>query len=205
MSRSVLLIDNIDSFTFNLVEAFERLGASVTVLRNTVAAQVALKRAEAERALIVLSPGPGTPTDAGCCLGLIALAKGRVPLLGICLGHQAIILEAGGTVERAPLPVHGKASLIDHDGAGPFAGLSSPLAVGRYHSLCTRDVPSRFQVHAEVDGMAMAITDPAALQTGLQFHPESLLTPAGDALLGNIMANTVVSQLDKIGVADTLR
>ena len=205
MSASVLLIDNVDSFTFNLVEAFERLGATVTVLRNSVAPQAAFDRAQTERALIVLSPGPGAPADAGCCLDLIRLAKGRVPLLGICLGHQAIVLEAGGTVERAPLPVHGKATLIEHDGAGPVVGLPSPLAVGRYHSLCTRDLPTRFQVHADVDGMAMAISDRQALQTGLQFHPESILTPAGDPLLANIMATTVISQPDKIGVADTLR
>ena len=128
MTRSVILIDNVDSFTFNLVEAFERLGAAVTVLRNSVAARAAFDRAQTEGALVVLSPGPGAPAEAGCCLDLIRLAKGRVPLLGICLGHQAIVLEAGGRVERAPLPVHGKASLIDHDGAGPFAGLPSPLA-----------------------------------------------------------------------------
>jgi len=187
MSRHILFIDNFDSFTFNLVEAFERLGCDVTVLRNNVEAGEALARAERTQAPIVLSPGPGKPRDAGCCLELIALAKGKIPLLGICLGHQAIVEEAGGTVTRAPEPVHGKTSLLDHDGEGPLAGLETPLGIGRYHSLCTRDLPARFRIHAEIDGMAMAISDPEARQTGLQFHPESILTLKGDAILRNVL------------------
>jgi anthranilate synthase/aminodeoxychorismate synthase-like glutamine amidotransferase len=187
MSRPVLLIDNLDSFSFNLVEAFERLGATVQVLRNTVGSARALEIAEEKRALIVLSPGPGTPRDAGCCLELIALAKGRAPLLGVCLGHQAIVEQAGGAVCRAPEPVHGKVSMLDHDGKGPMKGLESPLGIGRYHSLCTRNLPARFTVHAEIGGMAMAISDVAALQTGLQFHPESILTRSGDRILANIL------------------
>jgi anthranilate synthase component 2 len=187
MSRAVLLIDNLDSFSFNLVESFERLGCAVRVMRNSVASAEALALAEAAQALIVLSPGPGTPQDAGCCLELIGLASGRVPLLGVCLGHQAIVAQAGGLVARAPAPVHGKMSLLAHDGAGPMRGLESPLGIGRYHSLCTRDLPARFTIHAEIDGMAMAISDPAALQTGLQFHPESLLTRSGDRILANIL------------------
>lgn len=185
--RPVLMIDNLDSFTFNLVEAIERLGAKVRVLRNSVAAETALALAEESGATLLLSPGPGRPEDAGCCLELIARAKGRVPLLGICLGHQAIVLEAGGTVERAPEPVHGKASLLEHDGAGPFEGIEGPVRIGRYHSLCTRGLPRRLRVHAGIDGMAMAISDPQALQTGLQFHPESVLTPAGNRILANCL------------------
>jgi anthranilate synthase/aminodeoxychorismate synthase-like glutamine amidotransferase len=157
------------------------------VLRNTIDAREALQRAARSEALIVLSPGPGKPRDAGCCIELIALAKGKVPLLGICLGHQAIVEEAGGTVARAPEPVHGKSSLLDHDGQGPMRGLDTPLSIGRYHSLCTRNLPSRFRVHADIDGMAMAISDAAAKQTGLQFHPESILTLRGDAILRNVL------------------
>ena len=188
MIRAVLMIDNFDSFTFNLVEAIERLGAKVRVLRNTVAAQEALEAARATGALILLSPGPGRPEDAGCCLELIRLAKGHVPLLGICLGHQAIVLEAGGAVERASEPVHGKVSLLAHDGSGPFAGIAGPVRIGRYHSLCTRNLPPRFTVHAEINGMAMAFSDAQALQWGLQFHPESILTPVGGRILANILA-----------------
>ena len=188
MTRPVLLIDNLDSFTFNLVESLGRLGAEVHVRRNGIAAADALAEAEGLGAILMISPGPGTPQNSGCCLDLIALAKGRVPLLGICLGHQAIVEEAGGTVTRAPEPVHGKSMLLDHDGAGPFAGLPSPARVARYHSLCTRDLPPRFTIHAELDGMAMAFSDPAALQAGLQFHPESILTTHGDAMLVNLLA-----------------
>ncbi|HEY0148444.1 MAG TPA: gamma-glutamyl-gamma-aminobutyrate hydrolase family protein [Allosphingosinicella sp.] len=187
MSGRVLMIDNLDSFTFNLVEAMERLGLVVHVLRNSVAAEAALAEAKATGARIVVSPGPGRPEDAGCSLALIALAKGRVPLLGVCLGHQAMVLEAGGEVVRAPAPVHGKTSRVEHDGQGPFAGIIGPVQIGRYHSLCTRRIPERFTVHAEADGMAMAISDADALQTGLQFHPESILTPVGSKLLANIL------------------
>lgn len=187
MRRDVLLIDNLDSFSFNLVEAFERQGATVRVLRNTVDAAQALAFARDKDALIVLSPGPGRPEDAGCTLDLIGRAIGHVPVLGICLGHQAIVHQAGGVVERATEPVHGRSSAMDHDGAGPFAGLKQATPVGRYHSLCTRIIPDRFRVHAALDGMAMAISDPAAMQTGLQFHPESILTPDGDRILANIL------------------
>jgi anthranilate synthase/aminodeoxychorismate synthase-like glutamine amidotransferase len=187
MTQNILLIDNLDSFSFNLVEAVERLGARVRVVRNTISADAALAEAERANAMILLSPGPGRPEDAGCCVALIAAAKGRVPLLGVCLGHQAIVLQAGGEVCSAPAPVHGKASLLPHDGEGPFEGLDGPIRIGRYHSLCTRNIPERFTVHAEIDGMAMAISDSEALQTGLQFHPESILTPTGNKLLANIL------------------
>lgn len=187
MRRHVLFIDNLDSFTFNLVEAFERLDAEVQVLRNSAPAAEALALAEAKGSLIVLSPGPGRPETAGSMMELIDLALGKVPVLGICLGHQGIVLHAGGEVSRAPEPVHGKASLLQHDGAGPFAGLDQPIPIGRYHSLCTRKIPNRFVVHASTDGMAMALSDPQAKQIGLQFHPESILTRGGDAILDNVL------------------
>ena len=187
MSRNVLMIDNHDSFTFNIVEALERLGAKVRTVRNEIDPRDALDRALESRSLILLSPGPGRPEDAGCCLDLIRLAKGKAPLLGVCLGHQAIVLEAGGEVVRAPEPVHGKVSLLEHDGEGPFAALPNPLRVGRYHSLCTPNPPSRFRVHARIDDMAMAISDREAKQVGLQFHPESVLTPVGQKILDNVL------------------
>lgn len=190
MKRHVLLIDNLDSFSFNLVEAFERLDADVQVLRNSVPAAEALEISQRLGSLIVLSPGPGRPEEAGCLMELIGLAAHKVPVLGICLGHQAIVAQAGGDVSRAPEPVHGKSSLLAHDGEGPFAQLKEPIHVGRYHSLCTRQVPDRFRVHASIEGMAMAISDRAAKQTGLQFHPESILTRGGDTILGNIMAGS---------------
>lgn len=187
MSRNVLMVDNHDSFTFNIVEALERLGATVRTVRNEIAAEEALGQARESQSIILISPGPGRPEDAGCCMELIGLAKGDVPLFGVCLGQQAIVLQAGGEVVRAPHAVHGKASLLDHDGTGPFEGVPNPIKIGRYHSLCTPNPPERFRVHAAIEGMAMAISDRAAKQVGVQFHPESVLTPVGQRILGNVL------------------
>jgi len=118
---------------------------------------------------------------------LITLAKGRVPLIGVCLGHHAMVLEAGGTVERAPEIGHGTTSMMRHDDSGPSAGLPNPTSIGRYHSLCTPNPPSRFRVHAVIDRMAMAISDEARQQVGVQFHPESVLTPVGQQILANVL------------------
>jgi len=187
MIRNVLMIDNHDSFTFNIVEALERLGVSVRTVRNEIAAADALEQAVASEAMILISPGPGRPEDAGCCLELIGMAKGKVPLFGVCLGQQAMVLEAGGEVVRANQAVHGKASLLEHDGEGPFAGLPNPIKIGRYHSLATPNPPARFRVHGTIDGMAMAISDREAKQVGVQFHPESVLSPTGQRMLANVL------------------
>lgn len=187
MSRNVLMVDNHDSFTFNIVEALERLGATVRTVRNEIAAADALTEARETNSLILISPGPGRPEDAGCCIELIRLAKDKVPLFGVCLGQQAIVLEAGGEVVRAPKAVHGKASSLDHDETGLFEGVPSPIKIGRYHSLCTPNPPARFHVHAAIGGMAMAISDAQAKQIGVQFHPESVLTPVGQRLLANVL------------------
>jgi anthranilate synthase component II len=186
---NILLIDNRDSFTFNLAEAFRVAEAKVAVVRNSIDPRLALQRALETQAAILLSPGPGRPADAGCCLELVRLGRGRTPVIGICLGHQAIVEEAGGRVVRAPVPIHGKCSALRHEGTGPFAGLPSPLTVGRYHSLCTPTdgLPVRFTVDAELDGMAMAIRSDEDLQLGFQFHPESILTPKGDRLIGALI------------------
>lgn len=178
----ILLVDNRDSFTFNLVDAMRAAGANVKVVRNSIAAKDALDLADG--GAIMLSPGPGTPDDAGCCLELIGLAKAKVALIGVCLGHQAIVQQAGGVVSRAPQAVHGKTSALVHGGRGPFADLPDPLTIGRYHSLCTpvAELPGNFTIDAQIDGMAMAIRDESALQLGLQFHPESILTPLGHRL-----------------------
>ena len=193
MTRNVLMVDNHDSFTFNIVEALERLGANVRTVRNEIAAKAAFDQAREAKAMILISPGPGRPEDAGCCIELIALAKGKIPLFGVCLGQQAMVLEAGGEVVRAPSAVHGKASLLEHDGEGPFKGLPNPIKVGRYHSLSTPNPPSRFRVHATIDGMAMAISDRQALQVGVQFHPESVLTPIGQRIIANVLEEFAVA------------
>ncbi len=198
----VVLIDNRDSFTSSLARACRAAGAMVEVTPNSVSAEMAVARALQCGAMLMLSPGPGGPQDAGCSLDLISLAAGRVPLIGICLGHQAIVEAAGGTVVRAHEASHGKSSAIEHDGRGPFAGLPSPMRVGRYHSLCTplNAVPERLRVHAVLDGMAMAVSDFEAGQFGLQFHPESILTPMGDRLLGALLDWAEECRLDFAGL-----
>lgn len=186
----VLFIDNFDSFTFNLVDAFRALGAEVSVWRNTIPAAEALARAEALPAprLIVLSPGPGGPADAGCCVELVRLAAGRVPVLGVCLGHQAIVQALGGEVGAAPAIVHGKASRVHHDDEGFLAGLPEPLVVGRYHSLTATRIPDELVIRARTeDGVVMAVEDPLQKLAGVQFHPESILTPDGGELLANAL------------------
>ena len=185
----ILLIDNGDSFTAGLAAACRVAGAEVEIVDNAIPAHAALARALSFGAVLMLSPGRGGPKDAGCCMDLIALAAGRVPLIGICLGHQAIVEYAGGRVARSHEPSHGKSSAIDHDGEGPFAGLPSPMQVGRYHALCTplNDVPEALRVHAVLDGMAMAVCHDEHGQFGLQFHPESILTPLGDRLISAML------------------
>ncbi len=185
----VLLIDNFDSFTFNLVDELRRRGAEVQVWRNDIDAALALRQALAlpEPRLIVISPGPGAPKDAGCSVELIRLAKGRVPVFGVCLGHQAIIEACGGTVGAAREIVHGRASALTHDGQGVFAGLPSPMWVGRYHSLAASVVPPDLRVTAQCQDTVMAVTHTSAPIIGVQFHPESILTPRGGELLARVV------------------
>ncbi len=199
---NIFLIDNRDSFTFNLAEACRVAGAKVEVVRNSIAAEAALAYAQRNDALIMLSPGPGGPRESGCCMELVALAAGRVPLIGICLGHQAIVLHHEGQVVRAHEPCHGQSSMIEHDGEGPFAGLPSPMRVGRYHSLCTpiNDIPEQLRVHAILDGMAMAVSNYDEGQFGLQFHPESILTPLGARLLDGVLGRAEARRLSFAGL-----
>ncbi|NUP05046.1 MAG: aminodeoxychorismate/anthranilate synthase component II [Polyangiaceae bacterium] len=181
--KRVVLLDNQDSFTHNLAEAIRRAGAGVHVLRNSAPADVVIARAEADQGVLVLSPGPGRPESAGCLFDVVRRAKGRIGTLGICLGHQAILAEAGAPIVSAGEIVHGRASVIEHDGQGPFTGLQTPLRVGRYHSLAAHVVPTGYVVHARVGSIVMAVSHAAAKQIGLQFHPESILTPEGDRIL----------------------
>jgi anthranilate synthase component 2 len=187
---NVLFIDNFDSFTFNLVDELRRRGARVEVWRNDLAEEEALRRALAleEPRLIVLSPGPGTPAAAGCCVGLVRRAAGRVPLFGVCLGHQAIVEAFGGTVGPAGEVVHGKASRIRHDGVGLCAGLPLTFRAGRYHSLAALQVPDELQVTARSGEVVMAVEHRRHRIAGVQFHPESILTPLGGRLLERVLA-----------------
>ncbi|MBK8166970.1 MAG: aminodeoxychorismate/anthranilate synthase component II [bacterium] len=184
----ILLIDNYDSFTWNLVQALGSQGADVRVVRNdaiTVADAVALRPAA-----LVVSPGPGGPRDAGVSLALIEALATSVPVLGVCLGHQCIVQAFGGSVIRAARPVHGKTSRIYHDGAGIYAGLSNPFEAARYHSLIAAeaDLPPTLRVTAYTsDGEIMGVRHVQHAVEGVQFHPESILTTEGRLLLANFL------------------
>lgn len=183
---SVVVIDNYDSFTYNLVQALEQLGASCEVhLDDAITADAVMARAPDG---ILISPGPCSPDQAGISLALIAAAAGRIPLLGVCLGHQALAQALGGKIVRAEQPMHGKTSLIAHDGRTLFAGLDQPFLAARYHSLLVEraSLPACFEVSAwTARGEIMGLRHRTLALEGVQFHPESFLTLAGPALLGN--------------------
>ncbi|MBV9755595.1 MAG: aminodeoxychorismate/anthranilate synthase component II [Alphaproteobacteria bacterium] len=185
----ILLIDNYDSFTFNLVHFLGDLGARCDVRRNdTLSADEALALAPEA---IVLSPGPCTPTEAGICVDLIRQAAGKVPVLGVCLGHQAIGQAFGGDIVRAPAPMHGKLSRINHGGTDIFAGVDSPFEATRYHSLIVaRDtLPEPLVATAFTDdGIIMGLRHRTLPIFGVQFHPESIASTHGHAILGNFLA-----------------
>jgi anthranilate synthase component II len=184
----IVLIDNYDSFAFNLVHYFGELGAEVEVHRNDKVTAGEVLAAEPEA--IVLSPGPCTPKEAGICLDLIAAASSRVPILGVCLGHQAIGDAFGGKVVRAPVPVHGKLSEIRHRGTGVFRGINAPFKATRYHSLVVeRDsMPNELAVTAETDdGLIMGLAHNRLPVHGVQFHPESIASEHGHLMLKNFL------------------
>jgi para-aminobenzoate synthetase component 2 len=184
----MLLIDNYDSFTYNLVQAFAAHGADVMVYRNdmiSVDDGVSL-----EPTHLVISPGPGRPDDAGVSLDMIAAFAGKVPVLGVCLGHQSIVQQQGGQIVRAEHLMHGKTSLIRHDGKTVFEGISQPFEVGRYHSLCadSESLPDTLVITAQTDsGVIMGVRHKTLQIEGVQFHPESVLTPEGERLMTNFM------------------
>lgn len=194
---AITLLDNFDSFTYNLVDQFRSLGHHVTVYRNDVPATVIANHVKGQQhGLLVLSPGPGTPRDAGCMMELLQLCVGQVPVIGICLGHQALIEHYGGTVGSAEAIVHGKASPITHTGDRMFADLPSPLPVARYHSLVGTTVKGALTVIARYQDMPMAVVDDQARTLGFQFHPESIMTTYGAQLLGQAVAWAVQTNVE---------
>lgn len=186
---NVLFIDNFDSFTYNLVDEFRKRGAEVRVWRNNITARDALAEIVdlTPPRLIVLSPGPSTPAEAGCCIELIRLAAGKVPLFGVCLGHQAIVEAFGGKVSRAERVMHGKTSMLEHDGTTLFRDLPSPMRVGRYHSLIAGTLPDSLRETARTGNYVMAVEHKELPILGVQFHPESILTPEGGPILDRVV------------------
>lgn len=184
----IVLIDNYDSFTFNLVHYLGGLGADVVVHRNNKISSEDVLASDPEA--IVLSPGPCTPNEAGICLDLIGKAAGKVPLLGVCLGHQAIGQVFGGRIVRAPTPVHGKLSEIRHNGTGVFRGINGPFKATRYHSLVVdrTSVPGALTVNAETDDrLVMGLMHESLPLHGVQFHPESIASEHGHLMLKNFL------------------
>ena len=180
--RRILVVDNYDSFVFNLVQYLAQLGADCTVRRNDEVAPADALGFDG----VLLSPGPGTPEKAGVCVDLVQTCAGEVPLLGVCLGHQAIAVAYGGVVERAPELLHGKTSEVLHEGAGVLSGLPSPFTATRYHSLAVRpdSVPAELEVTGRTEGgVVMALRHRDLPVEGVQFHPESVLTEGGHQLL----------------------
>jgi len=187
----ILLIDNYDSFTYNVYQAIANLGRPLQVVRND---KITLDEiAAAHYEAIIISPGPGTPDDAGISREVVTRFAGKLPILGICLGHQVIGDAFGANVIRAPQPVHGKTALIRHEGQGLYANLPQPFTAGRYHSLIVDrpTLPDCFEVTATNDeGLIMGMKHRQFNVQGVQFHPESILTPEGTTLLGNFLAAT---------------
>ena len=184
----IVVIDNYDSFTYNLVQEIGRMGHRVEVLRNDAFTLPEL--AALEPSHLVISPGPGHPDGAGRSIEVVREFHGKTPILGVCLGHQAVAAAAGGKVVRAPRLMHGKASTIYHDGRGLFRGLPNPFPAGRYHSLLVpeEELPDCLEVTAHTaDGEIMAVRWRDSCTVGVQFHPESILTPRGDGLLRNFL------------------
>lgn len=185
----ILVIDNYDSFTYNLVQYLGELGQKIEVRRNDAIRLDEIDELKPER--IVISPGPGTPDDAGISVSAIKRFAGELPILGVCLGHQAIAQALGGRIVRAPVLVHGKSSEIRHDGRTIFEGLPAQFKAGRYHSLAVahEDLPSNLEISATTtDGVIMGLRHKQMKLEGVQFHPESILTPDGKTLLANFLA-----------------
>jgi len=187
---NVLFIDNFDSFTYNLVDEFEKRGCNVLVYRNNVDMKIiqeVIKQFKPK--LIVLSPGPSNPANAGICIPLIKTYYQQIPIMGICLGHQCIIEAMGGKVDRAHEIVHGKSSIIHHDGKTIFAGIPNNFKAGRYHSLAGIDVPYVLEISARSESnVVMAVRHKEFPLEGVQFHPESVLTPVGGKIIENMIA-----------------
>jgi anthranilate synthase/aminodeoxychorismate synthase-like glutamine amidotransferase len=185
-----LFIDNFDSFTYNIVDEFRKQGCEVTVFRNNIDMKIIDEHIKKEKPqLIVISPGPGTPKEAGNSKEIITTYHETIPIFGVCLGHQAIIECFGGRIDKAVETIHGKASKISHDNQGIFKNIASPFQAGRYHSLVGYDIPYCLEVTArsvERD-VVMAVRHKEFPVTGVQFHPESILTPEGAEIIKNVI------------------
>ncbi|MBU1261067.1 MAG: aminodeoxychorismate/anthranilate synthase component II [Planctomycetes bacterium] len=195
-NSKVLFIDNFDSFTYNLVDDFCKRDCIAKVYRADTPLEKLKKIAEDFRPdLLVISPGPGTPAKAGVTLEAIGYFKDILPIFGVCLGHQAIVEYFGGTVSHAPIVCHGKASKVTHNGKGIFESVENPLQAGRYHSLCAVEVPDCLEVTAQYEDIVMGVQHKQKPIFGVQFHPESILTPTGGKIIQNLLKISQVNRM----------
>lgn len=184
----ILLLDNFDSFTYNLVDILRFFGKKVLIYRNnSKISTLILELKKMKNPIFVISPGPGIPNNSGCLLPMISFLKGKIPILGICLGHQAIVQSYGGKLCYADKIMHGKSSYIVHDQKDIFLNLPNPLPVARYHSLLCKAIPKNLYVNARYKNIVMAVKQPIHRICGFQFHPESILTPNGTDLIYNVL------------------
>ena len=192
--RRCLFIDNFDSFTYNLVDDFCKRDCEARVYRaDTDLEQLQAIAREYDPDLLLISPGPGTPQGAGVSLAAVDYFKDKLPIFGVCLGHQAIVEYFGGKIGHAPQPMHGKPSRLTHNGEGGFAGVVNPVQAGRYHSLVAVEVPECLEVTAEFEGLVMGVRHRDLPIFGVQFHPESILTPTGGKIIENILSIATAS------------
>jgi anthranilate synthase component 2 len=186
--RKVLFIDNFDSFTYNLVDDFCKRKCEAKVYRaDTALDELAAIAEQFKPDLLVISPGPGTPDTAGVSVDAVGYFKDKLPIFGVCLGHQVVAQHFGGKIGHAPEPMHGKPSRVTHNQKGIFEGVENPLQAGRYHSLCVLELPECMEQTAEFEGVIMSAQHKKLPIYGVQFHPESILTPAGGKIIENIL------------------
>ena len=199
-NRKVLFIDNFDSFTYNLVDDFCKRNCTARVYRaDTAIEELAAVAKDFDPDLLVISPGPGTPDTAGVSLEAVDHFKDKLPIFGVCLGHQVIAQHFGGKIGHAPEPMHGKPSRVTHNQKGVFEGVENPLQAGRYHSLTVLELPACMEQTAEFEGVVMAARHNQLPLYGVQFHPESILTPAGGKIIENVLRIAVDSKISEKG------
>ena len=188
IKRKILFLDNFDSFTYNLVDDFCKRYCDAKVYRADTSIDELKRIAEQLKPhLLVISPGPGNPDTAGVSLAAVDYFKDKLPIFGVCLGHQVIVQYFGGKISHAPEPMHGKPSRITHNQKGIFAGIENPLQAGRYHSLCAVTLPDCLEKTGDFEGIVMAVQHKSLPIYGVQFHPESILTPAGGKIIENVL------------------
>ncbi len=197
-ARKVLFVDNFDSFTYNLVDDFCKRDCRAKVYRaDTRIEELKVLAEQFNPDLLVISPGPGTPDTAGVSLSAVEYFKDKLPIFGVCLGHQVIVQYFGGKISHAPEPMHGKPSRVTHNEKGIFAGVENPLHAGRYHSLCAVELPHCLEQTAAFEGIIMAVMHKELPVYGVQFHPESILTPAGGKIIENVLSIAVSQKKNK--------